>query len=384
MQTNTLYYSDSHQKTFSAKVLSCCPKDDCFAVRLDNTAFYPEGGGQPGDTGTLGTTRVTAVFEEGDAIIHLCNQALSIGETVTGQVDWTRRFDFMQQHTAEHILSGIIHRRYGYHNVGFHIGADVVTFDFDGIVPTEDLEKIEWEANTAIWQNLPVTCFIPSEEELPCVSYRAKKPLPWPVRIVEIPGFDSCACCGLHVKTTGELGLIKILSCIKFHQGVRLEMVCGSRALTYLSRIYKENRLVSQAFSAKLLETGAAAERMNELLAAEKYRSAGLEKQIFSYIAQSYAQQGDILHFEKDLSPSALRNLSEEIANHCGGIATVLTGSDEKGYNLCLCAKTADVRPLGNALVDAFCGRGGGKSYAFQGNLTATETEIRNYFREKR
>ena len=184
----------------------------------------------------------------------------------------------MQQHTGEHIVSGIIHRRWGYHNVGFHMGADVTTIDFDGPIPPEAIAQIEQEANEAVWANLPVLCRVPSREELPEVVYRTKRQLDWPVRIVEVPGTDTCACCGVHTRFTGEVGLIKIFSCVKFHQGVRLEMACGGRALEFLSQVFEQNRQVSQAFSAKILETGAAARKMNEQLSAEKFRAAGLQR----------------------------------------------------------------------------------------------------------
>jgi alanyl-tRNA synthetase len=191
----------------------------------------------------------------------------------------------MQQHTGEHILSGILNARFGYQNVGFHVGADVMEVDFDGPLTPEDIAWAELEANKAIWEDIPVKCWFPSPEELPNVVYRTKRALPWPVRIVQVPGFDSCACCGIHVKTTGQVGLIKILSCVKFHQGVRLEMVCGQRAYRYTADVFNQNKQISQLFSAKILETAAAARKVSDALAAEKMRSATLEKQVLGQIA---------------------------------------------------------------------------------------------------
>jgi len=377
MEVRKLYYDDSHLKTFEAEVLSCTPVADGFEIILDATAFYPTGGGQPCDTGKLGDSTVLCVREEGEQIIHLCDKPQS--GRVTGSVAWERRFDFMQQHSGEHMVSGIIHQIYGYHNVGFHMGADLVTIDFDGPVPQEALQEIEDRANAAIWQNLPVKCYYPTQAELPTIPYRRKRDLPWPVRLVEIPGIDLCACCGTQVKYTGEVGLVKLLSCVKFHQGVRIEMVCGKRAFAMLSCAYEQNRQVSQVFSAKLGETGQAARRMNEVLAAEKFRSTGLEKRLFSYIAQSYAGKPFALHFEEKLSPNANRELCDAIAGYAT-LAITLSGTDETGYSLCIISRTADAKAVGTAAATALGGRGGGKREAFQGTLAATRQEIEVYF----
>ena len=375
-----LYYADCEIRQFSATVTGCQKTEKGYAVTLDRTAFYPEGGGQACDLGALGGVRVLDVREKGGEIVHLCEAPLETGAAVEGVLDWDRRLDLMQQHAGEHIVSGIIHKRYGYHNVGFHVGSDVVTIDFDGPIPAEDLSEIELAANGAVWENLPVRCWYPGEEELPSVPYRRKKDLPWPVRIVEIPGYDTCACCGVHVKFTGSIGLIKLLSCVKFHQGVRIEMACGKRALEILSRVYEQNRQVSQAFSAKIMETGEAARRMNEALSAEKLRVNILEKQVFAAAAQQYTGQGDVLHIEAGLAPAAVRELADAIARVCCGTAAVFSGDDENGYNVCLVNKTADVKEVGTAMAKALNGRGGGKPGFFQGSVKANLEEIRKFF----
>ena len=374
-----LYYEDSHLTDFEATVTGCAPAKGGFAITLSATAFYPEGGGQPWDTGTLGESRVLAVREENDDIVHLCDKPLEVGSTVAGRIDWERRFDFMQQHSGEHMVSGEIHRRYGYHNVGFHMGSDVVTIDFDGPIPADALESIEWAVNRAIWEDLPVSCTYPAPDVLPTVNYRRKRDLPWPVRIVEFPGMDLCACCGTQVKRTGEIGLVKFLSCVKFHEGVRIEMVCGKRALAVLNQAYEQNRQVSQAFSAKMPETGAAARRMNDALAAEKLRAAGLEKQLFAHIARGYKGQSIAVHFEDSLTPAANRELCDAIAENAS-VAVTLSGSDEAGYSLCMMSRTEDMKAMGAAAIQALRGRGGGKREAFQGSVSATRKEIAEYF----
>ena len=384
METRKLYYENCHLREFTATVISCTETEKGFWVELDATAFYPEGGGQACDRGVLGAAAVLDVRERGEQVLHLCDRALSTGEAVIGRIDWARRFDLMQQHTGEHIVSGILHRMFGCHNVGFHVGGDTVTIDFDTPVPAQALETVEQQANRAVYENLPVRCWYPSPEELSAIPYRTKRELPWPVRIVQIPGVDTCACCGVHTAYTGEVGLIKLLSCIKFHQGVRIEMVCGERARQLLSRVYEQNRLVGQAFSAKILETGAAAQRMNEALAAEKFRAAGLERQVFDQIAESYVNQGNVVHFAEDLSPAAVRELAERIAQRCGGTAAVFSGSDDAGYSVCLVNKTEPVAELGKRLTQNLNGRGGGKPGFFQGSVKATENQIMELFRNEK
>lgn len=383
METLKLYYEDAFMQEFTARVVSCEAQNDRWAVVLDQTAFYPEGGGQACDTGMLGDARVADVREKDETIVHLCDRPLEPGSTVTGVLDWDHRLDQMQQHSGEHIVSGLLCSRFQCHNVGFHVGADTVTIDFDAPIPAEALQQIELEANRAIWQNLPFRCWYPAPEELETLPYRSKKQLPWPVRIVDAGGYDLCACCGVHVKHTGSIGIIKLLSCVKFHQGVRIEMVCGQRALRFLSKVYEQNRLVSQTFSAKVLETGEAAQKMNEALAAEKFRAAGLEKKLFAMMAESYRNAGNTVLFENDLSPAAIRELADAVAQVCGGTAGVFSGNDENGYNVCLCSRVDDLRQLGKDMNAALQGRGGGKSGFFQGSVKATQSQIQAFFAKR-
>ena len=379
MQTRKLYYEDCHLKSFTAAVLSCEQREKGYAVILDATAFYPEGGGQACDLGTLSGVPVLDVREEGEQVVHLCASSLGIGEAVQGEIDWDRRFDLMQQHTGEHIVSGLIHQRFGWHNVGFHMGSDTVTIDFDGPISTEALAEIEMDANRRVWANLPLRCWYPEEDQLPNVPYRSKRQLPWPVRIVQVPDTDSCACCGVHVAATGEVGVIKLFSCVKFHQGVRIEMACGSRALRLLSQVYEQNRQVSQAFSAKIMETGEAARKMNEALAAEKFQVTALQRSIFEKTAAGYAGKSFVLHFEAGLSPAALRELAERIGGACTGVAAVFTGEDGR-FDVCLARPGGDVKQLGADMAKALDGRGGGKNGFFQGSVKATEAQIRQFF----
>lgn len=383
METKKLYYVNSHLSQFFGRVLCCQPCDRGFEVILDQTAFYPEGGGQAADTGTLGTVRVLDVRERGGAIVHLCDGPLSEGETVEGVIDYCLRFDRMQQHSGEHIVSGLINRRWGFHNTGFHMGTESTTIDFDGVIPAEALPELERLANEAVWQDLEVSCSVPAPEVLPTIPYRSKRALPWPVRIVEIPGYDICACCGTHVARTGEIGIIKLLSVIPFRGGVRMEMACGNRALDILNRAYDQNRQVSQAFSAQWQETGEAARKMNDLLSQYKFRITALERQIFTATAAGYAGAGDVVHFEDGLDNVAVRELADAIAQVCGGTAAVFSGSDDAGYAFCLVSRTDDLRPLGKDLTRSLNGRGGGKPDCQQGRLQSPWEAIAAFFARK-
>ena len=380
METKKLYYVNPHLSRFTARVLSCEENGKGFEVILDETAFYPEGGGQAADTGTLEGVRVLDARERDNSIIHLCDGPLTAGQTVEGVINYDLRFDRMQQHTGEHIVSGLINSRWGFHNTGFHMGTESTTIDFDGVIPAEELPILEARANEAVWQNLAVNCWTPSPEELPQVPYRTKRALPWPVRIVEVPGFDSCACCGTHVTHTGEIGIIKLLSAVPFRGGTRIEMACGKRALAILNNAYDQNRQVSQAFSARLRETGEAARKMNELLAAQKYRITGLEKQIFAGIAAGYAGVGNVLHFEDGLDNVAVRELADVIAENCGGTAAVFSGSNETGFAFCLVTRQGDLRQFGKAMTKTLNGRGGGKPNCQQGRVEAGREEIEAFF----
>ena len=370
--TRKLYYEDSALLQFEAVVTACSAVKGGYEITLDQTAFYPEGGGQPWDTGKLGEASVLQVTEQGDAVVHLCDRPLTVGTAVQGSVDGQRRLDLMQQHSGEHILSGIICSKYGASNVGFHVGAQIMEIDFDRLIPPEDLQELETKANEAIWQNLPVQCGYPEDPG----NYRSKKELEGPVRIVEVPGYDRCACCGVHVKYTGQIGLIKIVSMVKFHQGVRLELLCGKRAYDYVAAATEQNRQISGLLSAKPLETAAAAKRLTEQLAAEKFRAAGLEKRLFETVAKNYVNQDRVLHIENGLTPAAVRELADQIGKVCK-TAVVCSGSDEAGYSICIIGQGA--KELGEKAAAALNGRGGGKPEAFQGSLKADRSAITDF-----
>lgn len=374
-----LYDLDSHLQRFSARVISCSPKGAEYDVVLDRTAFYPEGGGQPGDRGVLGGVAVTDTHEKDGEILHRCKAPLTPGTEVTGQIDWAHRFDLMQQHSGEHIVSGIIHQRFGYDNVGFHMGKDVVTIDFNGIIEPEQLPELEQAANEAVWRNLEVLVRYPSAQELAQLPYRSKKELTGPVRIVEYPGIDLCACCGTHVSRTGEIGLIRLLSCQHFREGVRMEMLCGRMALQRLSAAMEQNRRISGLLSAKPLETADAVARMKQELADCKYQLAQLENRRFETMAKELAGSGNVLLFEEGLKPDGLRRLADAVLKTCGGRCAVFSPAEE-GYFYAMGQQDGDLRAMTKEMNETLNGRGGGKPFFVQGSVRASEEEIRAFF----
>ena len=377
--TEKLYYKDSHMKTFTAQVTSCEKNDSGWEVTLDATAFYPLGGGQAADTGTLGSVHVLDARERGEDIVHLCDGPLPVGESVEGIIDYAARFLRMQQHSGEHIVSGIIHRRWGWHNVGFHMNLQSIVIDFDGAIPGEALAEIEAEANEAVWRNIPLHIWTPDPEELKTVVYRTKRELPWPVRIVEIPGYDTCACCGTHVAATGEIGLIKLFSAVPCRGGTRIEMACGGAALAILNQAYDQNRQVSQLVSAPTHQTAQVVRQTLDAVEKLKFKQVGLERQLFGCQAEKMTDLGDCFTFQKDLSPDGIRELTDLAAQKTGGITAVFS-QNEGGFGYCLALPGGDLRSFNKEMNAALNGRGGGKPFFQQGRLSAEEEAIRAYF----
>ena len=381
METLRLYYEDSHCKTFTATVLSCEPGKHGYDVILDRTAFYPEGGGQPGDRGVLGGVNVTDTHGAGDQVVHYCDGPLEVGAQVEGTIDWQWRLDLMQQHSGEHIVSGLIYETYGYNNVGFHVGKDAVTIDFDGMIDAAALADLERRANEVVWADVPVEILWPEKEELAKLSYRSKKELTGAVRLVRFPNVDLCACCGTHVKRTGETGLVKFLSVQKFHEGVRIELLCGKRALDYLSAMAEQNRRISGLLSAKPMETADAVTKMQQDLADVKYRAAQLEDKIFGLKAESLRDAGDVLLFEDGLKPDALRRLADAVMHTCGGRCAVFSPADG-GYQYAIGLEGGDLRAFGKEMNTALSGRGGGKPFFIQGSVKADRAAIEAFFQK--
>lgn len=374
-----LYYADPFLKEFTAQVLSCREGKEGWLVELDRTAFYPEGGGQNADCGTLNGVAVTDTREKDGVIFHTCAQPLEVGTQVHGVIDWERRFDHMQQHSGEHIVSGMICSRYHCDNVGFHMGHDMVTVDFNAEIDPADLPEIEKAANEYIWRNAAVDIRFLQGEELEREQYRSKKFIPGTVRLVAFPGADCCACCGTHVERAGQVGLVKLLTCQKFRNGVRIEMLCGGRALRYCSAVLEQNTAVSRALSAKPLETAAAVERLQRELGEQKLRIVALENSDFQHKAQALAGAGDVLLLEGDMSSESVRRLCDTVLETCGGRCAVFAG-ESGAYKYAVGERGGDLRSFGKELNAALNGRGGGKPDFIQGSAAADESAVRAFF----
>ncbi len=380
-QTIKLYDADSHLYDFDASVISCEKTDKGFAIVLDKTAFFPEGGGQPADEGTLNGIAVTDVQIKDSVITHTTAEEITAGSAVKGAVDSEIRFRRMQNHSGEHIVSGLIHKLFGYNNVGFHMGSEDVTLDLDGVLTREDLDKIEMLANRAVYENVNVRAEYPSPEILKDLDYRSKLDLTENVRIVTIEGYDVCACCAPHVNKTGEIGIIKLLDFLKYKGGVRIHMLCGFDALEDYNRRYKNVAAISAKLSAKQAEVYEAVERLSAELSAEKQTAGELKRQLVAMkIAALEPTDGNMVLVEKDMDMLNLRNLVNEAVQLCGGICAAFSGSDENGYNYIIASKNVPLRAEAKAINAALNGRGGGKDEMIQGSAKASEAEIRAYF----
>ena len=378
--TEKLYETDAYLRAFTATVRSCAPAKDGYAVVLDRTAFYPEGGGQPGDRGTLGGAAVLDTRAADGVVTHLCDSPLPAGETVRGEIDWARRFDHMQQHSAEHVVSGLICARKSCNNVGFHLGAESVVIDFDAALSPEELAEIEAGANAVIWENRPFLVTYPDPEALAALSYRSKKELSGAVRIVECPGADRCACCGTHVRGAGELGQVRLISMKPFRAGVRIELLAGRRAYEWSAAMTAQNSRVSVLLSAKPGETAAAVERMKRELEETCYRLVGLENRLFADRAAALAGTGDVLAFEAAMAPDALRRCCEAIGERCGGRCAIFAGDDAAGWKYALRLPEGDLRAFVGDMNAALGGRGGGRDALAQGSVTAPRAAIEAWF----
>lgn len=373
-----LYYDSAYIRTFEAKVLSCAEGKKGYEVVLDQTAFFPEGGGQPYDTGILGGVPVTAVHEKNGEIIHYTDAPLTVGETVTGEIDWERRFRNMQGHSGEHLVSGLIHAKYGYDNVGFHMGSEEITIDLNGLLEWEDLLEIEKKANRIIWENREVYAGFPSAEELEKIDYRSKKELSGEIRIVRIPGGDTCACCGTHVKTTGEIGLVKFLSMIHYKGGVRISLLCGEKAVMDYEKKRDELQKISVLLSAKAGKTADAVDKMKNELMMTQAKLSEMSRKLMKIEADQLKDGNDKICWLRDgYDMTELRHfVNFALEEKRGKIVLALSESVNGGFSYVLGSQSEDMRALSKELNGELSGRGGGSSQMAQGTFFAKKEEL--------
>ncbi len=377
-----LFYEDIKQTDFEATVISCepFPEKSTYAVLLDATAFFPEEGGQSADIGTLNGQPVLDVQIKQDLIYHYIEKPLTVGSTVSGHVDWAQRFDFMQQHSGEHIVSGLVHNRFGYNNVGFHLSMNEVTLDFNGELTAEQLAEIETEANRAVYRNLPIQITYPSAEELSALSYRSKIEIEGQVRIVTIPGVDVCACCAPHVATTGEIGLIKIVHAQNYKGGMRLTIVCGMRALEDYRTKQNSVTSISVALSAKQNQVADAVLRLKEDILKQKEKYNALQARYLDLSLSALPapeQSANAILFVDAMDSIAIRSAVNTLIESYPGYCAIFSGSEADGYQFIIGSKERDCNALAQLFRQELGAKCGGSPTMIQGSVTASPDRIR-------
>lgn len=399
MEKNALYYQIPYVKEFDATVTSCNAAEGRYVVELDTHGFYPEGGGQAADSGTIGDATVLDVQEQAvkDAatgeklmdergnhivrILHYVDQPLEIGHTYHCHIDWKRRMRNSRNHSGEHIVSGLVHEKYGYNNVGFHM-SDVMTIDFDGMLTWEQLMEIETSANQVVLADRPVKSIWPSETELNDMDYRSKKALSGDVRLVDLGGADLCACCGTHVMTTGEIGVIKILSVLGHKGGVRVELFCGFDALKDYQKKHEQLLNMSRLLSVAPLELEEALKQLMEQSRQKDYRISEINRRYFELKAESMKDYtGVLIDVEDGMNNVELRKCCDHLMKHTKASVIGVFGlkddnqskdSVSADWNYVIGSGTLDVRSRAkdfNALVN---GRGGGQKEMIQGSCVCS------------
>lgn len=397
--TEKLFYQDSHLAEFKATVISCKSvsggvlngkQGDFYSVELDRTAFFPEGGGQYADTGFLDEIRVVDVQETDGRIFHVTEKPLQPGSTVTGKIDWEERFMKMQQHSGEHIVSGLVHSRFGYDNVGFHLGSENCTMDFNGELTKEQLSEIELEANRAVWKDLEIQALYPSKEELPGIEYRSKIEIEGQVRIIVVPGYDVCACCAPHVAHTGEIGVIKLTNVQRYKGGVRVTMLCGIRALRDYDVKQAQTGEISAMLCAKENEIAEAVRHVKEETAHLKAQLAEREKKLIDLHADMIPENGEpVCIFSEDIEGESMRKLMNRVLEDGHGFCAVFHGDEKSGFRYVMGSRDTgekdpiDMREFLKQFNSKFDGRGGGKPEMVQGTAKGSEPEIREWILEK-
>ena len=383
--TVKLYDTDSYLYEFNCKVTSLYSDNDYIYIETDRTAFFPEGGGQTCDKGSLGGINVENIQIIDGKIVHFVKNSeenakkLKIGTVLSGKIDKNKRFSDMQQHSGEHIFSGIVNSLYGYNNVGFHLGSEIVTLDFDGELNEDDICKVENLVNEAIWRNLEIKVTFPSDEELSKIKYRSKIEIEGQVRLVEIPGVDICACCAPHVKFTGEIGIVRVVNFERYKGGTRVSILCGERAMLDLRHKLKQNRLVSNLTSSKQDETAAAVERLRNENEKLKFDLIGMTRDFLTLKSQSIAHEEKIVIFDEKLQGKLLQDFAISLMDKAGKFAACFSG-ENGSYRYCIVSRQVNLQPLAKALNSLFSGRGGGKPEIVQGSISAeSEKEIAEF-----
>lgn len=376
MPTEKLYETDSYVKSFSAVVLSCEGNGENFLITLDKTAFFAEGGGQKADTGKINGVNVLDVQIKDGIVYHITDAPLNIGDEVTGVIDWGTRFRRMQNHTGEHIVSGIIHGNFGYNNVGFHMGEKFITLDVDGPLSDKDIDFIEKEANKTVYANKNIIIHYPSPDDLKNFDYRSKLELTENVRIVEIEDTDFCACCAPHVAKTGEIGIIKIIGFIPYKKGTRIEMTAGFSALEDYKFLHNSNRAVMNLLSAKRNETFEAVRKMHTDLGDIKVQNKNMASRLAFLQMEKYTADDTVCAFTENATYDELRYCSNALIKETCKVCYIFSEQEKNNYIYVVASDKNDIQSAVAELNIVFNGKGGGRGCYAQGKIIASKEEI--------
>lgn len=385
-KTTELYYESAYIKEFEAVVVSCdAASDGKYEIILDKTAFFPEQGGQTSDAGVLtdntgNTVNVlhASISEENNETIirHITDGALAAGSNVTGKIDWKHRFSNMQQHTGEHIFSGIVSKRFGYDNVGFHLSDSEVTMDYSGVLTPADIKDIELAVNRAIWENVKVIAEFPDKDKLDSIDYRSKKELTGDVRIVTVEGYDVCACCAPHVEHTGEIGLLKVVGLQNYKKGVRVSILCGKRALLFLEKEHDMVTELSNRFTTSADKVITSVNKLSEDNDSLKNKLNAANDKLMEYELDAIDKGlSDVfLVKEKEFDQNLMRNTVNKLAAEHSGYCGVFAG-DDGGYRFIIASGTdkKDCKALMNMLKSEFDAKGGGSGAMIQGSIGSVD-----------
>ena len=377
--TIKLYENDSYIKSFEATVLSCEECKNGYAVVLDKTAFFPEGGGQQADKGTINGVQVLDVQIKDEIITHTVKEKFTVGDTVNCDIDWDTRFARMQSHTGEHLVSGIINTLFGYDNLGFHMSEKTMTLDPSGILTPEDIKKVELMANKAVYENREVSARYPEKEELKTLSYRSKLDLEDGVRLVTIDGYDTCACCAPHVKKTGEIGIVKIIDYIQYKGGMRLTMVCGINAFEDYSRLHDDSKEMMQIYSSPREKVLEFAKKEHDTIGTQKAEINRLNGELSKANLEIKEVGNTLLGFTKGASFDDMRALVNENLEKAE-LVVFLSEGENGDFSYIISSATKDVRDTVKSLNEKFSGKGGGRPNYAQGKLSGEKDSIIDFF----
>lgn len=376
-EMSELFYQDAYLREFEAEVIDCFPDKKGFGVILSDTLFYPEGGGQPSDKGTLAGKEVLDVKRKNGTVIHYLSEALPINEKVRGIIDWKTRFDHMVQHSGEHLFTGVIHQMFGYENTGFHMGEESVVLDYSGPLSKEELKIVEQKTFEAITSNIPFEILYPSKEELAAMSYRSKKEIEGKLRIIRAGDVDTCACCGTHVHLSGEIGYLKVIGLSNKKDGARVSVLFGQRAIDYMNEVYQQNQEISSLLSSTALKTADSVKKLNDDYHEKRAELSRMQRSMLDEMINAYPISNDVIIKEISGDNNLLRYFCEQMVLLNKAEIAVGLLANGKGYNYAIISHQRKLRAYAKTLNQALNGRGGGSDEIIQGSFDSDIEKIK-------